>query len=521
MARPHTSAVLQKLSGYLAALIEDHRVRNDPHLPPLRALAAVAGVSYPTMQRALAGLVQSGVLIARQGSGIVIRDIAPLVTTAHATPRRPTAQEVSHRIGVEVLSGRWGSDESLPSLKELRSRYGVSHRVLRAALRELVPHGYLEPWRRGYRVRPLAIRSDARTIALVLRGGPDNEVVYPSARSQDELRSLEIECTRAGVRLTFITADPISGRWGFPDGNDWVLYRPTSGPGLLGYIVWTSSIDEPMLVSLAPRIGAAGCPIAVLDEGSSRPRMAGYLPRSRSRHFAIAHSAGAGRGVGRMLLQQGHRRVGWLATAGDALWSSVRLTGLREVYAAAGMSDSVVELPLGELAPVGNVGALLGALLRLLEREAPATSRRSLEPMAHMLRRNAETIRVMSLRDARERQYGPLLVDAFAESSRRGCTAWVAESDGLALGALAFLRSRGIRVPQDISIVGYDNSREASEQGLSSYSLNGPAYMHAMLRWVLGAAPSLRERRQAPVEFEGFVVERSTTGRAVGVGRSG
>jgi DNA-binding LacI/PurR family transcriptional regulator len=275
-----------------------------------------------------------------------------------------------------------------------------------------------------------------------------------------------------------------------------------------------------MLAKLAPMMTAAGCPIAVLDEGTLRPRMAGLLGRSAC-HFAIAHSPGAGRSVGRLLLQQGHRRVGWLSAAHDALWSAVRLAGLREVYRAAGMPDAVAEFPRHEPAPPGDPGSQLQALVRLLERDAPSRERKALEPMAHMLKSNAETIRVMATRDARERQFKPLLDDALSESRRKGCTIWVAESDGLALGALAFLRSRGIRVPQDISIVGYDNSREASEQGLSSYSLNGPAYMHAMLRWVLGAAPSLRERRQVPVEFEGFVVERSTTGRAVGVGRSG
>jgi len=40
----------------------------------------------------------------------------------------------------------------------------------------------------------------------------------------------------------------------------------------------------------------------------------------------------------------------------------------------------------------------------------------------------------------------------------KGCTAIVCASDMMALGAIAEVRSRGLSVPGDISVVGYDDS---------------------------------------------------------------
>jgi len=49
-----------------------------------------------------------------------------------------------------------------------------------------------------------------------------------------------------------------------------------------------------------------------------------------------------------------------------------------------------------------------------------------------------------------------------AHGDLAGSTAIVAANDQMALGLLHGLRSRGLRVPEDISVIGYDDQPEAA-----------------------------------------------------------
>jgi DNA-binding LacI/PurR family transcriptional regulator len=98
-------------------------------------------------------------------------------------------------------------------------------------------------------------------------------------------------------------------------------------------------------------------------------------------------------------------------------------------------------------------------------------------------------------------------------------TAWVGLNDEIAVEALIYLRSNKVRVPEDVSVMGFDDSMEAGFQGLTSYCFNGASAMHLMTEYIVRAAsPLIRGDAGKPVIIEGFVHERATTGRArVGV----
>jgi len=106
----------------------------------------------------------------------------------------------------------------------------------------------------------------------------------------------------------------------------------------------------------------------------------------------------------------------------------------------------------------------------------------------------------------------PLLQAAFGEG---GATAWVAADDDTALPCLDFLESHGVRVPDDISVAGFDDSLDGFMRGLTTYNYVGPAYVRAMLRHVLSpGSPESGGSGNCPVELPGVVVPRHTTGPA-------
>ena len=111
------------------------------------------------------------------------------------------------------------------------------------------------------------------------------------------------------------------------------------------------------------------------------------------------------------LFSLGHRRIGFLGCL-DSLIVSVRLAGMRSAYFFAGMqleTRFLREMPNGPM---------------------PASGRRGMEEW---------------LRD----DWGEL-----------GCTALIVQNDHAAMGAMQALASAGVRVPRDVSVLGFDSPED-------------------------------------------------------------
>ena len=97
--------------------------------------------------------------------------------------------------------------------------------------------------------------------------------------------------------------------------------------------------------------------------------------------------------------------------------------------------------------------------------------------------------------------------------AHRGITAVFTANDAMALGALAAIRDRGLRVPQDVSLVGYDNSPLASSRllGLTTVDDRSEDVGTAAARTLLAriAEPGREPTRTL---LTPTLVHRSTTG---------
>jgi DNA-binding LacI/PurR family transcriptional regulator len=106
----------------------------------------------------------------------------------------------------------------------------------------------------------------------------------------------------------------------------------------------------------------------------------------------------------------------------------------------------------------------------------------------------------------------PLYERAFAT---RGITAWVCCTDPTAMFAVDFLKKRGVRVPEDISVVGFDDSREfAYALNLTSYNFGAVAIAYRMLSFILNPKAEPASRLHKPIDVDGVMIERGTTARA-------
>jgi len=101
--------------------------------------------------------------------------------------------------------------------------------------------------------------------------------------------------------------------------------------------------------------------------------------------------------------------------------------------------------------------------------------------------------------------------------ARPRCTAIFASNDDMAAGALAAAHRRGLRVPGDVSIVGFDDSPIAATMSPAITTVRQPiAAMARAAVELLAQAVEAREREAAPVHqrFDCALVERESSGPA-------
>ena len=93
--------------------------------------------------------------------------------------------------------------------------------------------------------------------------------------------------------------------------------------------------------------------------------------------------------------------------------------------------------------------------------------------------------------------------------SHSDLTAWVCANDGIAVIAHDFLVEKGLSVPGDVSLVGFDDSADSFYRGLTSYNFNSRGVAQALLTHLLDRGRS-RELwgQRTDVTIEGFVHDR-------------
>jgi DNA-binding LacI/PurR family transcriptional regulator len=394
----------------------------------------------------------------------------------------------------------------------LVARHGTCHRTLRKALDELVRTGTLVRYGRTYRVRELSSpRRDP--VVLIARGDQAGGLTFYPWRTHEHLRWLEGQCAKAGVSLKIA---PFAFRDRDLTISDRALgLMPGRRGAMIGHIVWTTGMSAGHLNALLQRLRVTGRPVAVLDEGSGMAYLTAVRRMPRARLFSMVNSMRAAREVGRLLLSLGHRHIAFVSTRHDSGWSVERLRGLRAVYEEAGIADGVAAFVLTgrEAAPATPQPSgethhpAFRRLRELLLREAArarttdpqfASSAEALLP--HLYR---------AVRPVSEAQAAaPLLASAFAD---RNITAWVGVNDDVAVASLTFLQARGIDVPREITVIGFDDTIDAYLCGLTSYNFNGEAAMRDTLAHVVDPS-SVPGRSGEPVLIDGYIARRNTDG---------
>ncbi|UYG16719.1 LacI family transcriptional regulator [Brachybacterium huguangmaarense] len=110
---------------------------------------------------------------------------------------------------------------------------------------------------------------------------------------------------------------------------------------------------------------------------------------------------------------------------------------------------------------------------------------------------------------------------AARELIERGCTAIVCGSDVMAAGALEGVRSLGLAVPADVSVIGYDDAQWAglTNPALTTVRQSVPEMARAAVRAVLEGGEGSRRAVRSEVAMMPQLIVRGSTGAAPHVRR--
>jgi DNA-binding LacI/PurR family transcriptional regulator len=278
---------------------------------------------------------------------------------------------------------------------------------------------------------------------------------------------------------------------------------------ILGFIMWDITLPRHAVATVLRILSDTRRPVCLLNETGRSLAPASVAQSDRFRRFRMASEPRDGRGVGDFLLRKGHTRIVYIDTSPGSAVSRGRYEGLCEAFAAAGHVEGIEMVSVPQDGPVGDPDGDLGKVFKLGGRVARRMMTRRKDRALTRVRLEFEVMLALDGAAVRRRTRERLFSRLERCLDGGSATAWVAYSDSDAADCLDFLECAGRRVPEDIAVVGFDDSLTAVYHQLTSYNFGGDAYMHAMIRHIID--PAATAALAQPVRFDGYVVERGTT----------
>jgi DNA-binding GntR family transcriptional regulator len=496
---------------YLESAVTRAREQNHPRLPPIKEMAREAGVSHVVLGMVVAELSARGILEARPRRGIRICGLQEQLPAASGDPVTGNVrwQLLRGRLRRDLADGTLGPGQ-LPSRKELAIRYRVSQKTLRRALRALTDDGVLETAGRACVVPSPVTPSGRHTIVLFVREDGMGEMIAYSSRTTEQFSALEQTCAARNVRLQVVLCGFAGTRIVFDGWESGSLATVFDSNTVLGFMVLQQGLVPEFTAELVTRLVPLQKPVAILIEDYDDLIIPGLPVNRFTRRYAVAPDREAGRAVGDFLIARGHRRVCCWSDGSALRWVRERLEGVRLAFAEAGIPDAVGVYYAWADEYLFDSPRLERLIERVAEMITSLTDDLGVSIPPEHLPGVASSVYLGGLYPEQMRHVLTPLMQC--ELARNSATAWIGLNDQRAADCMRYLLRNRVRVPGQVSVIGFDDSPSAASRRMSSYNFNGLAAIRRMVDFLIWPdAPLSRAPVGVPIAVKGFVHERATT----------
>jgi len=502
---------IEKARKYLQKEISRAQQSKTWKLPPLSTMTEQAGVSRTTMSKAVKERVQRGELKTHYKWGTLLPDFVP-----PPKPQKQAAgskwQKISRTIQQSIYNGDYPVGTVLPSQKELCHSFKAHHSTVAKALNELQQKKLLSPYHRSYKVTQQKVEKKAHSVVLIYRTniavgsslfkGDFQTQFYNYFNSECRNRELSIQgflLKYEGKRLT-----PVYSSYGD-------IAKSVKTGSSLGFVILSTGIYTPHLKQVTSIIGSFGAPIAIIDETASVTLADTGLPASQVRIFRLAKNRTAGEEVMRYLLSQGHTKIAFATLYKNENFSRERLSGCQNIIEKSGSTVQLVHT-LNR-----NMSVQDRSLNLMLQTKSE--HEQFYEALNSFKNSNTKILKQMyAAVTAQTGAVGRLI----SENERRiaaeslvkdllkikELTALICIEDELAHFMRIGLNNAGIKIPEDLSVISFDDDHFAVFHNLTSYNMNASGAVHSCLAWILNTHSLFRDHEKCIVQIDGFISER-------------
>lgn len=509
---------IKRACEYLESLKES----NISVLPSIRSLVKAAGVSFVTMWKALKYLEEMGEVVSdAQGNRSFCsnkslkNDNKQNVDSGESEqivePKGSSAwQYVAEKLYKDIVTGRYSGNDRLPSCKELQRLYGVSFVTMKKSLEILVEQRIIESQNKSYFIPSLTGSTGQARIVAIGCGWEDGKI-WVDYQDKNYFRTLESECMKMNIQLDLVVYYRDSDRMRFVhtgsrkecDLND---------RSILGYIFVVANLEDSAPKEVLERLVRLGRSVAVLDVvgGWQTPR--NVAGNRMVQVFTATASAYPARRVAQYLLGKGHKKVAFISPFHGALWSQQRFETISEMYKRAGLENGVVPFVYTEYAYKWDYikNDELQEDLRELANQYQDWKKEAKEAfMKRFGNLGYNLVKYLTERNCASGEIYEKMKPMFNKALEdREITAWVIANDFAATIAIDYLKEKNIRIPDDLSIISFDNTLDAMENYLTSYDFNNNGIISLILRFILAPHTVKAGRSGKCIEVEGNLVIR-------------
>lgn len=499
----------QTVAVAIAEMIAEGRVAESERIPTMRVLAVTLETDKNTVSRAVGLLKEKGLVVSRTGRGggtfvcSGARQAAARFRVASDRSRGTVYTRLLRRLTEEIEGGEVRGIGVRGGFAELCDAYAVSAPTMRKALRALTEEGLLVRRAGGYSM-PRSRRSPSGDLVFVRGGFRVGDFARLNDRHTALVDGIERYAGQSGIGLKTVVYRRIEGSLFASDLPSGLLAQADFDMDrVLGIVLspWILPAEESVrLVDAACHLGV---PVSVIEESDPSIYQGILKQHPACRVFSLGPGRSHAETVGRYLKRKGHRAVVYLSHAAEKAASGERLAGLQQIMPTTGAGDGVREISthLDAVAAGSRVGPkYLEELLADIRSKGKAEN-----GIVNAIVSQWRHVHSEFTTEYIRQQMMPLLTQAL---SRTLCTAWVAFNDQLASICAAFLKQKGLRVPQDIAIVGFDNTPLTAAESITSYDFDISAIVAAAVRHCTSAPSRPGSAKNRPIEIPGFVVSR-------------
>ena len=378
----------------------------------------------------------------------------------------------------KILQGYYKSQLQLPSLKEMQHEFGASYATVRKATDRLITKGLIH-FRGKKLVIAEPIKQEKNMSRIYVYG---NKNVYYDFYLSQALRQIEQTSLSLGW-----------GRLGFQFSENKIDHLPRHLVG--GYIVLND------LGGFLKRNFNRDIPLSVLDRGFENFNEFSqfkFCVRVRPDERQAGHK------MGLYLNGLGHRHAAFFTHLPvNVSWVSQRMENLKTKFDTFDIYE----------------------LKEIIKTLPPGLRTHSRRPLKHFfgseysklisnnliykgyLKRSEEIVSLL--------KYAQVMNPLFEKAlQNRQATVWICANDQLALAAIQFLRNGGIKVPDTISVTGFDNHSMAQIEELTTFDMQYDRMGFCLVNNFL-LRPQLNNKRS--IKIIGEVIPRKSSGPPPGL----